>query len=80
MSRVNLPNDGPPTPPAPTKAAKVTNAVENGALSKDCLHEDYQPHVGTCPPVHGIHASRGTVEIPRRLRYLEKYNRRRILT
>ncbi|GFH29097.1 hypothetical protein HaLaN_27701 [Haematococcus lacustris] len=82
MSRVNLPNDGPPTPPAPMKgsrsepgglnidctsgsiagavqplmplhttnaidAANVTNAIENGAVLKEYLHEDYQPHVGT---------------------------------
>ncbi|GFH09512.1 hypothetical protein HaLaN_04671 [Haematococcus lacustris] len=80
MSRCFLPNDGPPTPPAPMKgsrsepgglkcdctsgsiagavplliplhttnaivAANVTNAIENGAVLKEYLHEDYQPHV-----------------------------------
>ncbi|GFH12009.1 hypothetical protein HaLaN_07625 [Haematococcus lacustris] len=27
-------------------AANVTNAIDNGALCREYLHEDYQPHVG----------------------------------
>ncbi|GFH06516.1 hypothetical protein HaLaN_01161 [Haematococcus lacustris] len=28
------------------QGANVTNAIENGAVLSDNLHEDYKPHVG----------------------------------